>query len=460
MLGTSRLEYLWVVTWAVILHSIGPVSLLYCVVATLIPKYLRLPKYLEYWALIETLFYFLTLGYLKYYLQSPAIHPPLLEKEERIRLFRRCFENSQDLDKLLSRWFLGTPVVDIKRENMKEWLRWAFLNTAMVDPTQDDELETYLVELETKLGTNFAPGRADVKSIRLTLDKVEALHRSLTWYLCIFVVDILTHAYMYNLGGFDFYRGSIANSISIIPPRPQALMASYRSPTPNLSYWHRPHTSQKELPIVFLHGIGVGLYPYMQLLKEVNVGRRDEDGMIGILAVEILPISSRICHPLPRKENMCQQLESVLDSHGFDKFILVSHSLTVRTPQFANEWLLWYFGSKDIGVAHTLSRTFFWSQNILWKEDLLVHQATVFLSAKDSVINAPHVRRYLQDVVEHVPGDKDEATYPEEQVAAPLERGCVDVIWCAGLDHGQVFDLPAWRERLKLEILRKARYAV
>jgi hypothetical protein len=170
-------------TWVVILHSIGPVSLLYCVSAKLLPEHLRVPKYLEYWALIETLFYFLTYGYLKFYLQSPAVHPPPLEKEERIQLFRRCFENSQDLDTFFSKWFSGTSIVGIKRENMKEWLRWAFLNTAMVDPTLDDELDAYLVELETKLGTNFAPGRADVKSIRLTLDKVEALHRSLTWYL-------------------------------------------------------------------------------------------------------------------------------------------------------------------------------------------------------------------------------------------------------------------------------------
>lgn len=183
MLGTSRLEYLWVVTWVVILHSVGPLSVLYCVSAKFLPDRLRIWKYLEYWALIETLFYFLTYGYRKYHLQYPALHPPPLEREERIRLFRRCVESSEDLATFFSRWFLGTPIAAIKRENVKEWLRWAFLNTAIVDPNQDDELEAYVVELETKLGTNFEPGRADVKSIRLTLDKVDALHRSLTWYL-------------------------------------------------------------------------------------------------------------------------------------------------------------------------------------------------------------------------------------------------------------------------------------
>lgn len=145
---------------------------------------------------------------------------------------------------------------------------------------------------------------------------------------CILVVDILTHAYMY-VHGFDFYRGSIANSVGIVPPRPQALIAGHRSPNQHMSYWYLPHTAPKELPVVFLHGIGVGLWPYMQLLKEVNIGRREEDGKIGILAVEILPISSRITTPVPQKDELCDRLRSILHHHGFDDFVLVSHSSVI-----------------------------------------------------------------------------------------------------------------------------------
>ncbi len=132
-----------------------------------------------------------------------------------------------------------------------------------------------------------------------------------------------------RLHGFNFYRRSIMHSLSIIPPRPQALITSHRSPSRDMSYWYHPHTSEKELPILFLHGIGVGLYPYMQLLKEVNMGRRAEHGEIGILAVEILPISSRITTPMPRKEDMCQQLRSILCYHGIEEFILISHSSVI-----------------------------------------------------------------------------------------------------------------------------------
>lgn len=100
-------------------------------------------------------------------------------------------------------------------------------------------------------------------------------------------------------------------------------------------------------------------------------------------------------------------------------------------------------------MAHTLSRTFFWSENILWKEDLFVHHATIFLSGKDSIINASRVRRYLEDVEEAGEFDKGKPCL--------CERGSLEVIWCANLDHGQVFDLSDWRKRLKFEILKKAR---
>jgi hypothetical protein len=77
---------------------------------------------------------------------------------------------------------------------------------------------------------------------------------------------------------------------------------------------------------LFLHGIGVGLYPYMEFLKELNQARGKEDGTIGIIAVEILSISSRLTSPMLRKDDMCLQLRTILDYHRFDRFVLVSHS--------------------------------------------------------------------------------------------------------------------------------------
>ena len=64
----------------------------------------------------------------------------------------------------------------------------------------------------------------------------------------------------------------------------------------------------------------------MEFLKELNQDRKEEDGQIGIIAVEILPISSRITSPVLLKDDMCRQLQAVFRRHGFEKFVLVSHS--------------------------------------------------------------------------------------------------------------------------------------
>lgn len=112
-----------------------------------------------------------------------------------------------------------------------------------------------------------------------------------------------------------------------------------------------------------------------------------------------------------------------------------------------------------MGVAHTLSRTFFWTQNILWKEDLSQNDSTVFLCGKDCVVNASKVSRYLEAVEDKL---IDNDTGPKtrsgtEKFGSPqVEQNHVNVVWCADLDHGQVFELASWRERLKTEILRKA----
>ena len=183
MIGNSTAEYIWVVTWAVILHSIGPLSVLVCVFATLLPKSLQLHRYLLYWSLAEAIFYTLTCIYKRYHLQLPALHPLPTSKEERSKLFDLCLDTTQDYEGYISKWFLNEKLSSIKKDNVKEFFRWGFLNTGVVDPDHDDELEVYVKKLEERMGAEFPQGRGDVKSLRLTLDKVAALHRSLTWYM-------------------------------------------------------------------------------------------------------------------------------------------------------------------------------------------------------------------------------------------------------------------------------------
>jgi hypothetical protein len=197
--------------------------------------------------------------------------------------------------------------------------------------------------------------------------------------------------------------------------------------------------------VLFIHGIGIGLYPYTNFLRDLNKAGELGGGHagVGIIALEIMPVSSRITHPALEKDVMVYEVQAIVEHHGWSRFILVSHyygsiistnllkspitapligpmvlvdpvsfllhlpddgyNFTAHQPVRANEHQLWYFGSNDMGVAHYLARRFFWSQNIVWKEDLGVEgengeegrDVTVVLSGRDLIVDTEAVRRYL-----------------------------------------------------------------
>lgn len=221
--------------------------------------------------------------------------------------------------------------------------------------------------------------------------------------------------------------------------RPVALLSRCHSPAQHLTYWHRAHTSKTRLPVIFIHGIGIGLYPYVNFLAELNSAGGVEGGglddQVGIIAIEIMPVSFRLTQPALEKDAMCAEIQAIINHHGFDKYVLVSHSygtavatqmlksplmasqigpvvlidpitvllhlpdvaynFTRRQPLNANEHQLWYFASMDMGVSHTLARGFFWSDVILWKKDIGDRQVTVSLAERDLIVNTEAVGQYL-----------------------------------------------------------------
>lgn len=119
--------------------------------------------------------------------------------------------------------------------------------------------------------------------------------------------------------GYKHYtNGSI---MEVFPWRPHTVLSA-KSPARYLSYWCRPHTSKTKMPIVFLHGLGIGIYPYIPLYVELAAA----DPEVGIIVIENMPISMRICHDPMSANELCAQINRILEHHNFDKFVLMSHS--------------------------------------------------------------------------------------------------------------------------------------
>lgn len=189
MIGPSTSKYIFVRAFIAFLHWIAPVSIALSVI-TLRFKPSRsngfsLGAFLIAWALVETTFYIVVFLPLRRHLQNPATHPELVPRVQRRQEFIRCMASVPDLDHFLSKWFKDSPITEIRRENVKEFLRWAFLSLDAIDEAYEDEIEEYTQKIEESHQRRFEPGRGDAKCIRLTFDKVDMLHRSVFWYLVI-----------------------------------------------------------------------------------------------------------------------------------------------------------------------------------------------------------------------------------------------------------------------------------
>ncbi|KAI0121091.1 hypothetical protein BJ170DRAFT_588507 [Xylariales sp. AK1849] len=437
-------------------------------------------------------------------LKQEAKHPPLLSSEERRALFNKVLHHIPDFERYVRLWFLGADANDIRRDNVRDFILWAFFDRASGHQSdeEDAEAEEYVDAIEERLDRKLELGRGDVESFRLTLDAVETRYRSLLWYVIVGLVDFVAHCQL-AWNGFQYHAQPRSKTFSVFPPRLQSIFARRRSASKELSYWHRPHTAPDGLPVVFLHGIGIGLWTYVPFLSRLNENGSADNGQIGVIAVEILPVSFRLTSAPLDKIEFLDQLGVVLESHGWNKYVLAAHSygtvlathmikspalggqiesvvlidpvsillhipdvaynFTRRKPRRANEWLLWFFASMDPGVAHALGRHFFWRENIIWKEELLnlpgegstssdsIHDeprrrnVAVCLSELDLIVDTVNVAQYLAESEEWILGrnaGKPRASTIEESQSGDghMTGDGIQLLWFPGRDHAQAFN--------------------
>lgn len=493
-----------------LLRAIAPISLLYT--AWNFFDYLVNGKYtawppliaLQAWCLAETLFFLWFLAY-RIYLQNEAIHPPIRSKAERQALFRKVQGEVNDPARFATGWFRGAKVEDIGRDEVRRFLDWSFWE-GRAGPEDDQELEEYVDATQKLLGQEFPPtGKA--KSLRLTLDPVEMDYRSLLWYGIIMGLDTMGSIDFWQ-HGFQYYRTPFSGPW-VFPPRVATPFAAGVSPAKDLGYWYKQHTSQTRLPVVFLHGVGIGLQAYVEFLSELDTalnGSSSADDKVGIMAIEFMAISSRLTHAVPRRAEFLKQMHQIFDKYSFEQVVLVNHSygsiasshiltddslsarissvlmidpvtillhlpdvaynFTIRKPKHANEWQLWYFASMDPGIAHTLGRHLFWYESVLWRDRIvaLVSRGmnfTVSLSKRDLIVDTPAVAKYLLQndkpdpiVEEH---DNGERMHLRSSTSKPQKLGLQDGSWKGqGLevlfweqfDHAQVMDDAQSRKKL------------
>jgi pimeloyl-ACP methyl ester carboxylesterase len=248
-----------------------------------------------------------------------------------------------------------------------------------------------------------------------------------------------------------------------------------------------------------VHGIGVGLHFYLPFLAELE--KHCKETGVGLIALEVLAICNRMTGPLPTPDEIAEAITRILDYHGWEKCVLVTHSygsalaahimrypaarekigpmvfvdpvafsfhppdvawnFLRRQPRTASQWQLWYFASMDPDVARTLTRNFRWADSSLWRDDLEERvegreeedmRVTVMVSGADIITDVPTLGEYLI----REPGKQKwyHSRKAEGSDQAWMERewtgkDLLEVVYVPGLNHAEIFEEETPRHLLK-----------
>jgi pimeloyl-ACP methyl ester carboxylesterase len=293
--------------------------------------------------------------------------------------------------------------------------------------------------------------------------------------------------------GFSFYRQPRAKFFKSFPLRPITLLAPKESSSPNLSYFYRPHKSTTHRPIVLIHGFGIGLAPYIPLIVKLP---KD----VGILAIELLPVSCRITTALPLAIDLARECADIISQQDLKDFVFVGNSygsfftklfldstylsnrmhsviildpvavlvhfpdlaynVTTRTPMESNEWQLWRAAQTDPDIAFTLGRRFCWHDHVVWREDLLSRPTTLIMGSCDSFVNPAAIATYITEgIPEASPNSagikpglqwtwQDLEKWKTENGFDQWRGEGLELIWLEGYDHGSGLMSPKMLPRL------------
>ncbi|KAH7126567.1 hypothetical protein B0J11DRAFT_549509 [Dendryphion nanum] len=472
LVGQSTAEYILIRAITYYFSYLGIICLVYFYLAISIGGVLAISHPILFY-----LFWFIPYRH-HLHKQSPVFPPPL-SCERRQALFKRSLSLVPDTELFVKKWMCMGNVYDMRRENLKEWLLWALFDREGLPSEDDKELEEYVVVVEEALGRTINPGYGPVKSLRLNFDNLTITHRTLTYYMFIGFADFLTSVTLL-ISGFTFYRLSRASFLSSFPFRPLTLFSPSQSASPTLSYFIRPHKSTTHRPIVFAHGLGIGLLPYIPLFRKIP---KD----IGILAIELLPISSRITTAMPLAIDLKRELGDIISQQSFDDFVFIGNSygtfltklflesaylesrmhsvimldpvaLLLHLPDVAyfcmkikpveaNEWQLWWAALTEPDIMFTLSRRFCWHEHAIWREDLLSRPTSVIMGSKDCIVNPEAIASYVasdgssddsMDSLQWTWRDREEW----KKSLGEWKGDGLELAWLEGYDHGQGFMSP------------------
>lgn len=275
-------------------------------------------------------------------LNSPNDELPHLatDRASRIQLVHQCFEAmghsaigsdmsmEEHLQRAIEGWFLDQPIRKIHYGNLAAWTGWAFFSKDCNSMTAE-ELSTNeeIIEIiEKKIRWTFPPGfNPDVPALRLNLDPVFATQRPFIIYASIWIINACTHVILQHLLGFklrhSFTTGSKSQFIYHRPGTYNTTSAASGKAGKEASNKHDGKVEELPIPIVFVHGIGIGFAHYLVIIAFLP---HDRD----VFLVEWPYVAMQMATKGPTPEESVAAVVSILQhNHHHRGACFVAHSL-------------------------------------------------------------------------------------------------------------------------------------
>lgn len=315
----------------------------------------------------------------------------------------------------ISGWFCGADVTELGRNNLREWITENFFHNATPEEValeDREELEEMVDAVAEWIGLPDMPNMHNpvVQCKRLSRDPVKAVHRPFWIYgITGWVVPMVTEVLCHRMGFQKFTAGVI-------------------------QYWHRPAwfpvarkgKASRSVPVVFCHGLGIGVLPYIQFVQEIGASGLE----LFLLDLPHISLRQDSAVPSPRETVACvvdmlaawDHSEAHFIGHSFGSivvswmlqnsrvvtsaslldpvcFLLAKHDIMTnslyRDHEDPLQVTLTYLVFRELYVAHALARNFFWQQNDLAPESIQ-RPTLVLLSGGDAIVPAHSVKRLLQ----------------------------------------------------------------
>ncbi|WFD35591.1 hypothetical protein MCUN1_002447 [Malassezia cuniculi] len=364
----------------------------------------------------------------------PKVKQPLDVDDPRARWFRENFKL----------WFLGLKEEHITRADVEQWISWALTGRhreELQDASTNDEsgylndlLEQGMALVEARRGLPF-PKKVELTKVErsrrrmmlLSLDPVRVRMHPLGHYVLMKSLNLLHLRYLKLRYGLKVFK---CGRISYF----------YYAPRD----WTEEEATKgnKPLPLLFLHGLGVGHVQYCWSLAQFLA-----PGGKPAKRPFIMPIQPWIANDIFSHDFLApwdaieasETIRGILRRHDITRVNIVSHSkgtithtwiiknladVIVRScfvdpvpfelwnpylcyrfmykkPETGIEIGLRYFVARELGTAFTLSRHFNWSTNVLLPHEDFTngHDPNLYrfyIAGDDSVFSAPHIRAYLK----------------------------------------------------------------